>query len=166
MDKLGHFVQLLESRKLLPGRLRGAFHLLVGRRILDASGAVVGTGATWREVAGLFKDLRIDPKLIVEVGLDPATTSPRDRQRCWYSAIAAARPDSPEARAEADELIAALKPLGYAFGAAPPPSKPSLSSPPEPPPTPEGDDDEPKGPAPKPAKKPPKPTPKNPRKKK
>ena len=157
MDKLGHFVQLLESRKLLPGRLRGAFHLLVGRNILDASGAAVGTGATWREVAGLFRDLRIDPKLIVEVGLDPATTSPRDRQRCWYSAIAAAQPDSAEARAEADQLIAALKPLGYTFGPAPAPSRPSLSSPPEPPPAPEDDDsDDPGKPARKAGKKPPK----------
>jgi len=153
MDKLGHFVQLLESRKLLPGKLRGVFHLLVGRKILDASGAELSGGATWREVAELFKDLRIDPKLIVEVGLDPAVVSPRDRRRCWYSAIAAARPDSPEARAEADALIAALRPLGYSFGPAPALSKPSLSSPPPPPPAP--DDDEPKTPA-KPPKKPPK----------
>ena len=130
MDKLGHFVQLLESRKLLRGKLRGVFHLLVGRKILDASGAEVSGGATWREVAALFRDLRIDPNLITQLGLDPAVVSPRDRRRCWYSAIAAARPDSAEARAEAEQLIAALTPLGYTFGAAPAASKPSLSSPP------------------------------------
>ena len=130
MDKLGHFVQLLESRKLLRGKLRGVFHLLVGRKILDASGAEVSGGATWREVAALFRDLRIDPDLITQLGLDPAVVSPRDRRRCWYTAIAAARPDSAEARAEAEHLVAALTPLGYAFGAAPAVSKPSLSSPP------------------------------------
>ena len=130
MDKLGHFVQLLESRKLLQAKLRGAFHLLVGRRILDASGAEVSGGATWREVAALFKDLRIDPQLIVQLGLDPAVVSPRDRGRCWYTAIAAARPDSAEARAEAEQLVAALTPLGYTFGAPPAAAKPSLSSPP------------------------------------
>ena len=134
MDKLGHFVQLLESRKLLRGKLRGVFHVLVGRKVLDASGAEVSGGATWREVAGLFKDLRIDVQLITQLGLDPAVVSPRDRRRCWYSAIAAARPDSAEARAEAEQLMAALKPLGYTFGAAPAESKPSLSSPPLPPP--------------------------------
>ncbi len=137
MEKLGHFVRLLSDRKLLPGRLRGAFHLLVGRQIADASGAAVGTGATWREVAGLFKELGIDPNLMRELGLDPTTNSPRDRRRAWYSAIAAAQPDSAEARAQAEELIAALTPLGYKFNDPPPPSKPSLSSPPEPPPSPE-----------------------------
>ncbi len=143
MDKLGHFVQLLESRKLLQAKLRGAFHLLVGRRILDASGAEVSGGATWREVAALFKDLRIDVQLIAQLGLDPAVVSPRDRGRCWYSAIAAARPDSAEARVEAEQLVVALRPLGYTFNAPPAESKPSLSSPPptpvepaeEPPPT-------------------------------
>jgi len=132
MDKLGHFVQLLESRKLLHAKLRGAFHVLVGRKIFDASGAEVSGGATWREVATLFKDLRIDPRLIVQLGLDPAVVSPRDRGRCWYAAIAAARPDSAEARAEAEQVIASLTPLGYRFGPAPAASKPSLSSPPAP----------------------------------
>jgi hypothetical protein len=152
MDKLGHFVQLLESRKLLPGKLRGVFHLLVGRKIQDASGAEVSGGATWREVAGLFKDLRIDPQLIVSLGLDPAVVSPRDRRRCWYSAIAAARPDSPQARAEAEHLIAALKPLGYTFNAPPALSKPSLSSPPPAPVDPADEAETPKKPVKKPRK--------------
>ena len=132
MDKLGHFVQLLESRKVLNAKLRGAFHVLVGRKIHDASGAEVSGGATWREVAALFRDLRIDVQLIGQLGLDPTTVSPRDRGRCWYSAIAAARPDSAEARDEAEQVIAALTPLGYRFGPAPAASKPSLSSPPVP----------------------------------
>lgn len=137
MEKLGHFVRLLEDRQLLAGRLRGTFHLLVGRKISDASGAAVSTGATWREVAALFKELAIDPKLMHEVGLNPATNSPRDRRRAWYSTIGAAQPDSVTARTEAEALIPALEPLGYRFGPAPTPSPPSLSSPPEPPPPPE-----------------------------
>ena len=73
---------------------------------------LVSAGVTWRELAALLKALRFEKELVAEIGADPEELSPRDRQRFWYSAIALARPDCPEALAEAERLAAAVKPLG------------------------------------------------------
>ena len=97
---------------LAAGHLRGVFHIAIGRTVSRPDGTVLSTGLTWRELAGLFKVLRFDKELVRELGADPDALAPRDRQRFWYSAIALARVDSPEAFAEAEALIKRLKDLG------------------------------------------------------
>ena len=96
---------------------------------LEPTGDVLGrpflvmerlSGLTWRDVAGLLKALRFDPELGRELGADPDTLSPRDRERYWFAVIGLARVDSPEALAEAEKLVAPLRELGYVI--APPPS--------------------------------------------
>src|SRR5262249_61863092 len=89
------------------------------RRVTKADGTAVSTGLTWRELAGLLKLLRFDKELVRELGVDPETLAPRDRQRFWYSAIALARVDSPEALAEADRLAGRLEEQGFVVGPAP-----------------------------------------------
>jgi hypothetical protein len=137
MDGLREFLEAVRQHKLVAGNLRGLFHIAIGRRIARPDGTVVSSGVTWRELAAILKTLRYEKDLVAEVGADPGELSPRDRQRFWYSAIALARPDSPEARAQADRLAAAVLPLGYVVG--PPPAPPGKKQPPapsEPPPAP------------------------------
>ncbi len=148
MERLRELLELIRSQGLAVGHFRGVCHVAVGRRILDKTGRLVSAGVTWRELSALLKDLRFDKDLVAELGVDPDDLAPRDRQRFWYSAIALAKPDSPEARAEAELVVAALKPFGYVVGPAPAAAAAkSLSSPPEPPP-----DDEPDDPPPPPKK--------------
>ena len=72
METLGHFVRLLDDRKLLPGRLRGAFHLLVGRKIADASGGRRRHGGDLARGRRAVQRPRHRPvQLLREVGLDP-----------------------------------------------------------------------------------------------
>ncbi|HET6575645.1 MAG TPA: hypothetical protein VFG68_18745 [Fimbriiglobus sp.] len=133
MDGLREFLDAVREHGLVAGNLRGLFHVAIGRRITRPDGAVVSTGVTWRELANLFKGMRFDKELVAEVGGDPEELSPRDRQRFWYAAITLARPDSPEARAEADRLAAAVKPLGFVVGPPPSPGgKPAPAPGPEP----------------------------------
>ncbi len=130
MEKLLEFLETVRKHGLVAGHLRGMFHIVIGRRITDRSGNVVSAGVTWRELSNVLKDLRFDKDLVAEIGAVPDELSPRDRQRFWYSAIALAKPDSTEAHAQAEKLIAALKPHGYTIGPAPaPPSQKSLSTP-------------------------------------
>jgi hypothetical protein len=75
-------------------------------------------GVTWRQLAEVLKLLRWDRELVHEFGLNPDDLPPRDRQRFWYSAIAGARIDSSEARAEADKLVPLIAKLGYVVSQA------------------------------------------------
>jgi hypothetical protein len=100
---------------LAVGRLRGLLYLLVGRRITKGD-ATVSSGATWRDLAALMKKVRWDREAVRELGLDPAALPPRDREKYWYMAIARAELSSPEAKAQGEELAAALRKLGYAVG--------------------------------------------------
>ena len=99
---------------------RGLLHIAIGRRVTTAGGELVSAGVTWRELAVWLKQLRFDTDLVKQFGADPDTLAPRDRNRFWYSAIAAARVDSAEAFADAEQLIGGLKELGYVVG--PPPA--------------------------------------------
>ena len=103
-----------------PGRFRGLLHIVIGRTVTRPDGTRISAGLTWREVATLLKTLRFDPELGRELGADPDTLSPRDRERYWYSVIALARVDGADAVAEAEKLVAPLKDLGFVI--APPPS--------------------------------------------
>jgi hypothetical protein len=119
MDGIRELLEAIRDRGLAPGHLRAILHIAIGRTITRADGTPVSLGLTWRELAGLLKQLRYDKDLVREIGADPDTLSPRDRERFWYAAIAATRVDSREAVAEADRFAARLEELGYVIGPSP-----------------------------------------------
>lgn len=127
MDGIRDLLEAARTNGLVAGRFRGLLHIAIGRTVTKSDGTKLSAGLTWREVAALLKALRFDPELGREAGADPDTLSPRDRERYWYSVIALAHVDGAEARAEAEQLVAPLKGLGYvvapAAGAAPAPTK-------------------------------------------
>ena len=130
MDRLRKILEMIQAQGLVQGNLRGLLHILIGRRLTLADGAEVSVGQTWREAAALLKRVRWDRAAVLELGLDPNTLPPRDRERFWYMAIARAAINSPEATAAADLLVEPLRALGYEVGPAPG-ARPS--SPPAPP---------------------------------
>lgn len=119
MDSLRELLETVRARDAVQGRFRGLLHILVGRRITSADGTSISSGMTWRDVAALLKRLRWDRETVRELGLDPANLPPRDRERYWYTAIARAGIDSPEAVADADQLVQSFQDLGYSVGPAP-----------------------------------------------
>jgi hypothetical protein len=119
MDGIRDLLEAARTGGLVAGRFRGLLHIAIGRTVTKSDGTKLSSGLTWREVANLLKALRFDPEIGREVGADPDTLSPRDRERYWYSVIALAHVDGPEALAEAGQLIDPLKNLGYVVG--PPP---------------------------------------------
>lgn len=119
MDEIRLFLDAARDNNLVAGHFRGLLHIAIGRKVTRADGTVVSAGLTWRELAGWLKILRFDRELVRELGADPDELAPRDRERFWYSAIAAAKVDSREAVADADVLVGRLKPLGYVVGPAP-----------------------------------------------
>ncbi|VTR94641.1 unnamed protein product [Gemmata massiliana] len=128
MDGIRELLEAARATGLTTGRFRGLLHIAIGRTISKPDGTKVSAGVTWRALAALLKALRYDPELGREAGADPDTLSPRDRERYWYSVIALAHVDSPEARAEAEKLIAPLKDAGFvvAPSATAPPAKSKL----------------------------------------
>ncbi len=122
MDGPRPVLELVRDRNLAVGRLRGFFHLLIGRT-LSRDGTVLSTGASWRELAHWLKLLKFDRELVRELEADPDTLSPKDREKFWYAAIAMAKVDSPQARREADELAGLLVPLGFIVSGLPIASK-------------------------------------------
>jgi hypothetical protein len=119
MDGVGEFLEDLKQRGYTQGNLLGLFHILIGRRITKADGTPVSAGLTWRELAALLKRVRWDKDAVREVGLEPASLPPRDRERYWYAAIAHARVDSPESRQAGDRVAALARSAGYVVGPAP-----------------------------------------------
>ncbi|MCI0702516.1 MAG: hypothetical protein L0241_15645 [Planctomycetia bacterium] len=120
MDGIRELLEAARANGLVTGRFRGLLHIAIGRTVTKTDGSKLSSGLTWRELATLLKTLRFDPELGRELGADPDTLSPRDRERYWYAVIAMAKVDSPEALAEAEKLVAPLKDLGFVI--APPPS--------------------------------------------
>ena len=119
MDSLRELLEAVRGKDLARGHFRGFLHILVGRRVTRADGSVVSSGMTWRDLAALFKRLRWDVEFVRELGIDPAALPPRDRQRFWYTAISRGGIDTPEASADADQLIKPLADLGFIVGPAP-----------------------------------------------
>jgi hypothetical protein len=119
MDGLREFLDQLQQQGSARGNFLGLLHVLIGRRISKLNGSLVSPGLTWRELAKILKRLRWDKDAVRELGLDPATLPARDREKYWYTAIAQARVDSPEAVAGGDHLAATLEALGYVVGPAP-----------------------------------------------
>jgi hypothetical protein len=119
MERLRELLELLRKKGTVRGNFLGLLHVLIGRRITTEDGTVISAGVTWRELAALLKRVRWEPEVVKEVGLDPEDLPARDRQRYWYTAIAQAGVDRPEAVAKGDRLAAALRGLGYTVSPAP-----------------------------------------------
>lgn len=119
MDGIRELLETARDHGLVGGHFRGLLHIAIGRTVSRPDGTVISTGLTWRELAAVLKLLRFDRELVREFGADPDTLAPRDRERFWYSAIAQARVDSPDAVAEAEAIIGKLKNLGYIVGPLP-----------------------------------------------
>jgi hypothetical protein len=120
MDGIRELLSAARDAGLATGGFRGLLHIAIGRKVTRPDGSTVSTGVTWRALAAELKSLRFDPELVREYGADPDALAARDRERFWYSAIALAKVDSPEAVADADKLVPKLAPLGYLVG--PPPA--------------------------------------------
>lgn len=120
MEGIRELLTAIRNAGLLVGNFRGVLHLAIGRTVTRPDGTTVSTGLTWRALAAELKNLRFDPELVRELNLDPSELAVRDRERFWYSAIAQAKVDSPEAVAAAEKLVGPLKSLGYVVG--PPPA--------------------------------------------
>jgi hypothetical protein len=120
MDRLREFLDKLREQGLANGHFLGLLHILIGRRISLADGTLVSSGQTWREVAALLKRVRWDREAVVELGIDPESLPPRDRQLYWFKAVVQAKVDSPAAIAAADKLAQAIREEGtYLVGATP-----------------------------------------------
>jgi len=124
MDAAAAVRDFLEDVKLhnyAKGNFIGLLHVLVGRRLSTAEGEVISTGMTWREAAALLKKVRWDKERVEDLGLNAQDLPTRDRERYWYSAIARARVDSPEAIKAGEKFADVLRRKGYLVG--PPPGK-------------------------------------------
>jgi hypothetical protein len=119
MDAFQEFLEGLKEGKHADGNLLGLLHVLIGRRIETAEGAVMSTGLTWRTLAGWLKKVRWDREAVREFGLDPKTLPPRDRERFWYAAIAQAQLSSGQAAEAGERMAETLQALGYVVGPAP-----------------------------------------------
>ncbi|MCZ2341412.1 MAG: hypothetical protein LC104_06395 [Bacteroidales bacterium] len=119
MDGIAEFLEAVRRHHLIAGRLRGVFHIAIGRRITTTDGRVLSTGVTWRDLSAQLKQLRFDKDLVKEIGADPDVLAPRDRQRMWYSAIGLAQVNSLEAYTQAEELVELLSPHGFLIGPSP-----------------------------------------------
>ena len=97
MDGIRTLLEAARDNGLVAGRFRGLLHIAIGRAISKPDGTKLSAGHTWREVATTLKMLRFDPEVGREVGADPDTLSPRDRERYWYAVIALAHVDGSEA---------------------------------------------------------------------
>ena len=104
MDGSRAVLELIRDRGLVAGRLRGFFHLVIGRTLSRGDGTILSTGVTWRELSQLLKLLKFDRDLVKELDADPDSISPKDREKFWYVAISLAKVDSAQARREAEEL--------------------------------------------------------------
>jgi hypothetical protein len=119
MDGIRELLSAARDSGLAASHFRGLLHIAIGRKITRPDGTVVSMGLTWRVLAQELKSLRFDQELVRQLGVDPDALVARDRERFWYSAIALAQVDSPEAVAAGDQLAPKLKNLGFLVGPAP-----------------------------------------------
>lgn len=113
MDLLRDFLEALRNHGALAGHFRGLLHILIGRTVVRGDGMPVSSGMTWRAAAALLKKHRWDREAVRELGIDPASLPPRDRERFWYVAISQADLGSAAASSDADALAAVLPTLGF-----------------------------------------------------
>jgi hypothetical protein len=119
MDGVREFLDDVQKRGFAKGHFLGLLNILIGRRIARTDGTVISTGATWRDVAAELKRSRFDPEAVRELGIDPGSLAPRDRQRYWYSAISQAQVGSDAAFSAGNKLAHQLAKAGYVIGPAP-----------------------------------------------
>ncbi len=119
MDRVRQFLSDVKQRGLAGGKFLGLLNVMIGRRVALADGTPVSAGLTYRELAAQLKRVRWEPDSVTELGIDPKSLPPRDRERYWYQAIVQARVDSPQATAAGDALAQDLRGAGYDVGPAP-----------------------------------------------
>jgi hypothetical protein len=120
MDRVRQFLVDLKQRELTRGNFLGFLNVLIGRQVTQRDGTPVSSGLTWRELAAQLKKVRWDRDAVRDLGVDPATLPPRDRQRFWYAAIVQAQVDSARAMQAGDQLAKRLRGAGYNVGSGPP----------------------------------------------
>ena len=114
MDALSALFDALKKSGQPQGNFLGFLHVMIGHTINRVSDRVCVTrGMTWRDLAAMLKKVRWDPDAVRELGLEPESLPPRDRQRYWYSAIQQAKVTSPEAIKAGEAFAVVLKDLGY-----------------------------------------------------
>jgi hypothetical protein len=124
MSGTTQLLNLLVEHQLAKGLLRGALHIAIGRTVVrTADDTVLCNGVSWRDLAVLLKDSKFDRTLGKEVGADPDTLHPKEREKFWYAVIGLAKVDSTAARDEADKL--AKKLAAHGLGVLPPGGVPS-----------------------------------------
>ncbi len=121
MDPMIELLDTIRSKQLARGHFQGFLHVLIGRRILGPGGEVISGGMTFRDVATLLKKIRWEPDDVKELGVDPASLPPRDRQRYWFMAICQAHVDGATAQAAGERFRPVLEAEGYKVG--PPPGR-------------------------------------------
>lgn len=119
MDGFAEFLQVVKRAKLAQGNFLGFLNVVIGRRIQAAQGEIVSTGVPWRVLAQELKKVRWDKEVVRELGLDPRSLPPRDRERYWYAVIARGQVGSPEASAAGDRFAEVLAQVGYLVGSPP-----------------------------------------------
>jgi hypothetical protein len=119
MSALYDFLEETKRSGRAAGNLLGLLHVLIGRRLARPDGTVISVGLTWREVASALKKVRWEKDAVRELGLEPAALPPRDRQRYWYTAIAQACVDSPQASEAGNRLAETLQAAGYVVSTSP-----------------------------------------------
>src|SRR5579864_6511291 len=95
MDALLGFLE--DVKEHAQGNFLGFLYLLIGGRIKKADNTVISNGLTWRELAAVLKKVHWNTECVRELGLDPETLAPRDRNRFWYVAISQSGVDSEKA---------------------------------------------------------------------
>jgi hypothetical protein len=114
MDALTSLLDELKKSGAAQGHFLGFLHIVIGRKITQKKGGkVISAGVTWRELSTRLQKVRWPAEAARELGLDPDTLPPRDRERYWYSAITRAQVHTPEAQAAGDKFAAVLKKRGY-----------------------------------------------------
>jgi hypothetical protein len=113
MDALPLFFDFLKKKSLTKGNFLGFLHVLIGFKILLPDKSLISPGLGWREVASWLRKTRWDPEAVRELGQDPDSLPPRDRQRFWYGAIARAAVDSSAAVEAGKQFADILRANGY-----------------------------------------------------
>jgi hypothetical protein len=119
MDPVREFLNEVRQQGYAAGNFLGLLNVLIGRRLARPDNTVISNGVTWRTLAGLLRRVRWDPEAVRELGVDPASLPPRDRERYWYSAIAQANVGSPAATQAGDQCAERLQSAGFHVGPAP-----------------------------------------------
>src|SRR5262245_30103136 len=119
MDGINELLEHLRGVEEARDNFLGVLNVLIGRRIEGPGARVISTGLTWRALAGLLKKLRWDREAVRQLGMDPASLPPRDRERFWYQVISQAHVAAPEASQAGNRLAEVLRAAGYVVGPAP-----------------------------------------------